>query len=119
MKTGIRVVLNIPKIMKRANSLWDGNLYRLCSTIRADANEYVPVDQGTLRQSSYSASQLHKGLIIWNTPYAKRRYYTGHPRRIINPNASILWCEKAKRLHRKQWDSAAGKSLRSQRLTDK
>jgi len=118
MKNSIRVVLNIPKIMKRANSLWERNLHALCATIRADANKYVPVDQGTLRQSSYYSSQLDKGLIIWNTPYAKRRYYTGHPRRIINPNASILWCEKAKKLHRKQWDSAAARILRSQRLTD-
>ena len=118
MITGIRVVMNIPKIMTRSTRLWERNLYGLCATIRADANEYVPVDQGTLRNSSYYSSRLDKGLIIWNTPYAKRRYYTGHPRKIINPNASILWCEKAKKLHRKQWDAAAARILRSQRLTD-
>jgi hypothetical protein len=118
MAHSIRVVLNIPKIMTRANRLWDRNLYALCSAIRADANEYVPVDQGTLRQSGYSASRLANGEIIWNTPYAKRRYYTGHPRRIINPNASILWCEKAKKLHRKQWNATVTRILRSQRLTD-
>lgn len=118
MKNGIRVVLNVPKIMTRATRLWERNLYALCSAIRADTNEYVPVDQGTLRQSSYSASRLDKGEIIWNTPYAKRRYYTGHPRRIINPNASILWCEKAKKLHRKQWNAAVTNLLRSQRLID-
>lgn len=106
----VRVEINATKIAGRVRQKWKANLPAITSVIRADTNEYVRFDQGQLKQSSYSASQLSQGRIIWNTPYARRVYYTGKPRRVMNPNAAILWCEEAKHRHLKAWrDFAAGK----------
>ena len=53
-------------------------------------NVFVPEDQGTLKDSALIASRPQDGLAIWDTPYAKRRYYTG-------PWIMILWRNIPKR----------------------
>ena len=57
-------------------------------------NVFVPEDQGTLKDSALIASRPQDGLAIWDTPYAKRRYYTGTPSKDKNQNASLQWVEK-------------------------
>ena len=103
MANSVRVEVNTAKILGRTKQKWQRNLAEITTVIRADTNEYVRFDQGQLKQSSYTASQPAKGRIIWNTPYARKAYYTGKPRRVKNPNAAILWCEEAKRRHLKEW----------------
>ncbi|HNW87650.1 MAG TPA: minor capsid protein [Candidatus Limiplasma sp.] len=104
----IRVEVNANKISSGIKGKWGAGLYKLCAVIRDDCNKYVRMTlKATLRKSSYSASQLDKGLIIWNTPYARRVYYTGTPRTGVNPNASLQWCEKAKAEHLKKWRDMA------------
>ncbi len=99
----IRVLVNAEKITLGIDTKWKAGLYQVLSVIRQDCNRYVRMDKGTLRKSSYSASQLDRGLIIWNTPYARRVYYTGTPRTVKNPNASLQWCEKAKAEYLDKW----------------
>lgn len=98
-------------VRKRIDKAWDNTLAPLSELILADCNEYVRVDQGQLRQSSATASDFVKGKLIWRTPYAKRVYYTGTPSRDINPNASLMWADKAKDNHRKDWEKAAQKLM--------
>ena len=38
----------------------------------ADCNYFARRDQGTLIQSSETASDLKNGDLVWNTPYAKK-----------------------------------------------
>lgn len=99
----LRVEVNTNGIARGIKNRWGSGLYRLCAVIRQDCNRYVRIDKGTLRKSSYSASQPDKGLIIWNTPYARRVYYTGTPRTTKNAMASLQWCEKAKSQYLDKW----------------
>lgn len=106
----IRVEVNTGRIVSDIKRKWGAGLYQLMVVIRQDCNRYVRIDKGTLRKSSYSASQPDKGLIIWNTPYARKVYYTGTPRTTVNPNASLQWCEKAKAEHLEKWRRMAAQT---------
>ena len=77
----------------------------------ADCNYFAKRDQGTLIESSQTASDLENGLLVWNTPYARKQYYTGAPSLDQNPNASILWCEKAHDRFGHDWQKIAQKNF--------
>lgn len=77
----------------------------------ADCNYFARRDQGTLIQSSETASDLKNGDLVWNTPYAKKVYYTGTPSHDVNPNASKMWCEKAQAEFGEDWEKIAQKSF--------
>nr|DAG24856.1 MAG TPA: Minor capsid protein [Caudoviricetes sp.] len=38
-------------------------------------DQYVPFDTGTLKNSVNLASKYEKGLLVYNTPYARSQYY--------------------------------------------
>ena len=61
--------------------------------------------------SSYAASDLRRGRLVWNTAYARRVYSTGTPSRKHNAAASLRWCERAKTLHTAAWRALAAKWL--------
>lgn len=52
--------------------------------------------------------------VIWDTPYAKRQYYTGKPSHDVNVNASILWAQKAADKYRGDWARMLQKGLGEQ-----
>ena len=68
---------------------------------------YVREDQGTLKDSALIASRPQDGLAIWDTPYAKRMYYTGTPSKDVNPQASLMWAEKGVKTHQKELNQIA------------
>ena len=41
-------------------------------------DQYVPFDTGTLKNSVHLASDYQRGVLIYNTPYARKQYYL-HP----------------------------------------
>ena len=41
-------------------------------------DKYVPFDTGTLKNSVHLASDYQRGLLVYNTPYARKQYYL-HP----------------------------------------
>ena len=49
--------------------------------------------------------------ISWNTPYARRVYYTGTPSKQANPNASLMWAEKAHDTFGSEWASILKKGM--------
>lgn len=75
----------------------------LANELLKDANYYAREDTGELIRSSIRASNIKKGELIWDTPYAKRVYYTGFPAKDRNPNASLLWAEKASKENSKKY----------------
>lgn len=107
----IRVEVNTGALMGKLSANWKRYLPQLTSEIRKDTNEYVRKDRGGLEGSSYTASDLRKGRIVWSTAYARRVYYTGNPSKDIHPLASLLWCEVAKQRHSKKWAKAAEKGV--------
>ena len=70
-------------------------------------NVYVREDQGVLKNSALIASRPKEGLAIWDTPYAKRVYYTGTPSKDINPDASLMWAEKGVNENKEAIDQTA------------
>ena len=38
-------------------------------------DSYVPFDTGTLKNSVQTASNYEEGLLVYNTPYARKQYY--------------------------------------------
>lgn len=77
----------------------------------ADCNYFARRDQGTMIESSETASDLKKGNLVWDTSYAKKAYYTGTPSHDVNPNASLMWCEKAQSTFGEDWKKIGQKSF--------
>lgn len=94
---------NAEKYAKRFDSLSDKARYLLSSQILADSNKHVRMDKGTLRDSSIEHSNLPKGELVWNTPYAKRVYFTGTPSTDKNPDAELMWVQVAVDRYGKDW----------------
>ena len=77
----------------------------------SDCTSFARRDQATLIGRSQTARDLENGLLVWNTPYARKQYYTGAPSLDQNPNASILWCEEAHDHFGHDWDKIAQKAF--------
>lgn len=67
------------------------------------ATPLVPVAEGTLRDSALIASKPRQGLAIWDTPYAKKQYYTHESKN--------MWTEKAVAKHKKELNLVAQKAF--------
>lgn len=113
MAKGVKLEMNVSSVMNRLGAKIKQSLPTIASRVREDCNRYVRVDKGDLRSSSYLASDLKHGKIVWNTPYAKRVYYTGHPSTDINAEASLRWCEVAKEKHAEKWAELAQREITS------
>ena len=49
--------------------------YALAQEAAKLIDSYVPFDTGTLKNSVNLASKYDEGLLVYNTPYARRQYY--------------------------------------------
>lgn len=103
----IEVQTNLQQIKARIKKGMSAMIPVLTEAVIEYGNVYVRKDQGTLEDSSYIKSQPEKGLAVWDTPYAKRMYYTGTPSRDVNPQASLMWADKGVKKHKKELDKVA------------
>lgn len=87
------------------NRFYNQVLPVLAEQIISDSNQYVRKQDGTLADSAHQESGGRR--IVWSTAYAKKVYYTGIPRRNVNPNASLRWFEVAKRNYAGDWAQQA------------
>ena len=104
----VKIIINENSIKAKIDNAWDSGLEMLSSEILRDCNKYCKEDTGMLIMSSFIHSDLKKGRLIWNTPYAARQYYeirTAYKDK--NSNASWRWCEVAKSLHLADWGRQA------------
>jgi hypothetical protein len=99
----VTLVNNADKFVDKFNSLQEKSRYLLSMQIRADANKHARMDTGELIMSSLRASDLTQGTLVWDTPYAKRVYYTGVPSHDRNPDAELMWVHVAKDRYGKDW----------------
>ena len=87
-------------------------LFALQEQALGDCNYFCRQDQGTLIDSS-RAKQTGLNLeLSWNTPYARRVYYTGRPSKNVNPNASLQWAELAKNTFGGEWQRILEKGMK-------
>lgn len=101
------VKLELKDLGKRQKALLKKAEYTLAQQVMKDSNKYVPMQDGTLKDSVFTNSLPDQGKVVWNTPYARRRYYEpANLSKTPNPNASLKWFEVAKTKHLKEWIKA-------------
>ena len=61
-----------------------------------DSTKFVYKDRGDLQDSAQLHSRFKEGLIIWRTPYARRRFYLGGTPGDGNRKARPRWSEHSK-----------------------
>ena len=107
----MKIQISKSQCMAKIQAAWNNSLFPLSSQILGDCNQYVKVDEHTLESSSYTASQLSQGKLVWDTPYAKRQYW--EIQTSLTPGRTWKWCETAKRRHKEDWQKLAQKLFRS------
>lgn len=104
----VKFKIDARSIKVKIDNAWESGLEMLSSQILKDCNFYCKEDTGLLIISSYIHSDLKKGRLIWQTPYAARQYYeirTAH--HDVNSNATWRWAEVAKKNHGTEWGRMA------------
>lgn len=86
-------------------------LFAVREQIKDDCNQFVKVDQHVLERSARTQVDGDTLSVIWDTPYARRQYYTGTPSKDVNPQASIMWAEKAAAEYKNDWRKAIEKAM--------
>ena len=109
--SSVSVTTDRAQIKRKIQAATDNMLPKLAEVILADCNEFVREDQGTLKDSSYNETASDGQNIGWDTPYARRVFYTGSPSKDVNPNASLEWAEKARAKYKKDWEKLAQKKF--------
>lgn len=85
---------NNAAIKARINAARDIGMAALGEQALKDANFFCKEDSGVLIDSSRIEKSGDGISLAWDTPYAKRQYYTGQPSPDKNPNASMMWAHK-------------------------
>ena len=104
----VKIIVDGNKIQAKIDNTWKNGLEMLSSQILKDCNLYCKEDTGMLIMSSFIHSDLKKGRLVWQTPYAARQYYeirTAHTD--VNSQASWRWCEVARNNHKNRWAEQA------------
>ncbi len=104
----VKITFDKERNVYKISAAFRSKLGLLASEILNDCNQYCKEDTGMLIASSYIHSKLDEGLLVWQTPYARRQYWeirTAYTD--VNPNASWKWCHLAKRKHMAQWERQA------------
>lgn len=128
----VKITRDMNKILRKIHAGEKSMIPAVTEAVVEYGNVFVPEDQGVLEASSLigttlpdtvsrkdwtpedqenysnaSGSDLEKGRAVWDTPYAKRRYYTGTPSKDKNQNASLQWVEKGVNTYKKELDQVA------------
>ena len=106
----VKISISTQKVEAKVMTAWENGLAKLSEEILADCNEYCKEDQRTLINSSLASSQPEQGLLVWETPYAKRQYWA--IKTSLTPGRTWKWCETAKRKNKNRWRELAEKGLR-------
>lgn len=110
----VKVTLDKSVVMAKVLSASEKATAIVANELLKDANYYCREDTGELIKSSIRASQPEEGKLIWDTPYAKQMYYAGSPSKDTNPNASLLWAQKAADENREQYIEMAQKVIKEE-----
>ena len=96
----------------KVNNAFNLALFALREQALTDCNYFVRVYQWQLHDSAKTDVDGMTLSISWNTPYAKRVYYTGTPSTDVNPNASLMWADKAATEFGENWRKILQKGLK-------
>ena len=113
IKMDIKVHFDANAVANKIDNALNKAQHALDQQVLKDSNYFIPFDTGELMRSSLRSSQIGQGLIVWDTPYARRLYYNPQYnfRKDKNPNAQGLWFEAAKAAHGREWAELAQKTV--------
>lgn len=100
----VKITWSETGVKAKIDQTWANGREMLCSQILRDCNRYCKEDTGMLIISSLIHSRLKEGILIWNTPYAARQYYsipTAYHE--VNSDATWHWVDVAKQHHKADW----------------
>lgn len=103
----VKIKRNMAAIQAKIQAGSDAMVAAVTEAVIEYGNIFVREDQGTLKDSALIASRPKDGLAIWDTPYAKKVYYTGTPSKDVNPDASLMWVEKGVKTYKEEIDKMA------------
>lgn len=111
--TGFKFTAAKPQVVSKA---FERALFAAKEQILTDCNTYVKHLEGALEDSSHESSFVRGTTLclVWNTPYAKRQWYTGKPSDTslrFHPKASIMWAVKAEAEYGKDWQKILQKGF--------
>lgn len=104
---GVKVTMKDVNTMLAERNLGigkEGQRYVDSEVIRL-SHQYIPFDTGMLASSAIRHTELGSGDVVWNTPYAKKQYYTHSS----SQGRGRLWFERMKAQHKKQIATGLGK----------
>ena len=79
MAEDIRIRLTFrPGFARDRQAAFERAQFAFSQKVAAVVDPYVPFDTGTLKTSVRTASDFKGGMLVYNTPYARRQYYL-HP----------------------------------------
>ncbi|GGB26821.1 hypothetical protein GCM10011409_00180 [Lentibacillus populi] len=100
----VQVSINLSGVRKK---LSQGNVnrgrYALANQALADMNQFVPMDEGILRQTA--TIDIDGSGINYNTPYARRMFYM-YMYNYTTPGTGPRWDNKAKAIYMRDWLNA-------------
>ena len=106
----MKIQINKAEVQGKIMGAWERNLPALTEERLADCNEYVKRSPNhTMRDSSLIHSKPSEGLIVWETPYARRQYW--EIQTALTPGTTWRWIETAKRKHLTRWQRLAQKGV--------
>ena len=104
---GIKITRNTSAIQMKIKAGESAMIPAVTESVIAYGNIFVREDQGALKDSALIKSRPQEGVAVWDTPYAKKVYYTGIPSKDVNANASLMWAEKGVKTYKKELDQVA------------
>ena len=87
--------------------------------ILSDSTQYIPKQEGTLRDSGRVEAQGEDVFVIWDTPYAAYQYYGCWPdgtHQVMNHSTAgtfTQWVDHAKRIHGETWERVAQNAIKA------
>lgn len=103
----VKITRNMPQIRAKIEAGTEFATIAVTEAVVEYGNIFVREDQGTLKDSALIKSRPRDGVAVWDTPYAKKVYYTGQPSKDKNPQASLMWAEKGVKTYKKELDQIA------------
>lgn len=103
----VKITRNRARIEQKISGGTQAMTIAVTESVIEYGNIFVREDQGALKDSALTASRPQDGKAVWDTPYAKRVYYTGTPSKDKNPDASLMWAEKGVKTYKKELDQVA------------
>lgn len=106
----MKITIDKAQIKQKIDSAAEKALWATTTEIKADCNEFVKRDIGTLENSAQIKSEPQKGLITYDTPYAKRQYW--EIKTSLTPGRTWRWFETAKQKYGDRWKGLYEKALK-------